>query len=90
VATPRKDERLYVRVTAKQAAVIRQAAEAQGRTMTDFILDSATERAEELLVDRRSFVASPEAWDQFVAALDAPAEPVPALVELFTDPDLRA
>jgi uncharacterized protein (DUF1778 family) len=88
-ADRRKEERLAVRATPRQAALIRQAAEAQGRTVTDFILETATERAERLLAERQHLTVTSTAWDEFVAAVEAPTEPVPALVDLFTDPDLR-
>ena len=51
--------------------------------MTDFILESATDRAADLLMDQRLFLLNDQSWSQFVAALEAPAEPVSALVNLF-------
>ena len=80
-----KEGRLNLRASARQLDMLRKAAEAQGRTVTDFVLSSATERAEEILVERRHFVGSPEAWAQFMQALDDPPRPVPALVRLFED-----
>jgi len=80
-----KDGRLNVRATARQLNLLRQAAEAQGRSLSEFVLTAATERAEEVLVERRHFVASPEAWDSFMATLDDPPESVPALVRLFRE-----
>jgi uncharacterized protein (DUF1778 family) len=76
---------LNLRATERQLAMLRKAAEAQGRTVTDFVLTTATERAEQILVERRHFVASPEAWQEFMAALDCPPPPVPALVRLFQE-----
>jgi uncharacterized protein (DUF1778 family) len=83
--TQGKDGRLNVRATARQLNLLRKAAEAQGRSLSDFVLTAATERAEEVLVERRHFVASPEAWDSFMATLDDPPEPGPALVRLFRE-----
>ena len=80
-----KEGRLNVRATARQLNLLRQAAEAQGRSLSDFVLAAATERAEEVLVERRHFVASGQAWDSFMATLDAPPDPVPALVRLFRE-----
>jgi uncharacterized protein (DUF1778 family) len=51
--------------------------------MTDFILESATDRAADVLMDQRLFLLNDQSWAKFVAALEAPAEPVAALVELF-------
>ena len=80
---PGKPARLNVRATDGQLNLLRQAAEAQGRTVSDFVLSAATERAEEVLVERRHFVATPEAWHSFMEALDDPPEPTAALVELL-------
>jgi len=38
------------------------------------------------LEDRRTFVLAEAAWDDFIAMLDAPAQPCPKLVELFARP----
>jgi uncharacterized protein (DUF1778 family) len=82
---PGKEGRLNVRATERQLNLLRQAAEAQGRSLSDFILTAATDRAEEVLVERRHFVASPEAWHSFMAALDDPPEPNAALIQLLRD-----
>lgn len=82
---PGKDGRLNVRASASQLNLLRQAAEAQGRSLSDFVLSAATERAEEILVERRYFVATPEAWDSFMATLNDPPEPGPRLVRLFRE-----
>jgi len=84
----RKDERFELRATPEQRALIRQAAERSGRSYTDFIIESATDRAVDVLADRRVFVLDDDRWNALVAALDAPAQPVPALVALFKDKDL--
>jgi uncharacterized protein (DUF1778 family) len=84
----RKDERFNLRATPEQHALIRQAADRVGRSYTDFILESATEKAVDVLADRRVFILDDDRWNAFVAALDAPAQPVPALVALFKNKDL--
>ena len=67
-----KSQRFNVRVTDRQEQLIRRAAEATDRTMTDFILDSASTEAERILADRRWFVATDEQWDEFTRLLDEP------------------
>ncbi len=81
----RKGERFELRATPQQRALIRQAADRTGRSYTDFILDAATEKAVDVLADRRLFIVDEERWSRFTQALDAPAQPVPALVALFKD-----
>ncbi len=84
----RKEDRFNLRVSPQQRNLIRRAAEQTGLSYTDFILESATERAVDVLADQRLFLLDDGRWGRLVAALEAPAEPVPALVELFKDEDL--
>lgn len=81
-----RDQRLNLRASANQALLIRKAAAAQDKSMTDFVLDSATTRAEQVLADRRWFLLDEEAWQEFEALLDAPVEDAPRLRALLTAP----
>lgn len=67
-----KDQRFNLRVSGRQEQLIRQAAAASDRTMTDFILESVVEHAERVLADRRWFLASDEQWAELQRLLDAP------------------
>lgn len=86
---PRADEhssrryRIEVRVTPGQDAVIRQAAELENTTVTNFVLDTVTARAQKVIKANQDLVLSNEAFDRFMAELDKPAEVVPELVKLF-------
>jgi uncharacterized protein (DUF1778 family) len=82
-AAIRKEQRFDLRATPQQSTLIRRAAETTGRSITDFILESATDRATDLLMDQRLFLLNDQSWSEFVAALEAPAQPVSALVDLF-------
>lgn len=81
-----RSRRIDVRVTETQDALIREAAAVTGETVTGFLLGAAEQRARELLDERRHLVTSTQTFDAFAAALDAPAERVPELVELFELP----
>lgn len=83
-----KDERLAVRVTARQKQTIERAAAVLGRNVTEFSTQALTERAEEVLSDQRVFEVSHEAWDQFMEQLEAPARPVAELVALLRRPSV--
>ena len=72
-----RDHRISVRVSARQEQLLRQAAAAEDRTMTDLILDSAVEHAERVLADRRWFVVDDVQWQAFQAILDAPVTAAP-------------
>jgi uncharacterized protein (DUF1778 family) len=65
-------ETLNLRIPAAERGLIDRAAQASGKTRTDFILSAARRAAEEELLDRTIFVVSPSAYAKFVAMLDAP------------------
>lgn len=81
----RKAARLNLRASAQQDALIRQAAESVGRSVTDFVLDSACISAEHVLADRNRFVLDDEAWKRFMAALDRPVTDKPRLKRLLSE-----
>jgi uncharacterized protein (DUF1778 family) len=75
----RKTEKLDLRLSLQAKRVLAAAAEVDGRSVSDFVLESALSRAEERLADRHAFVLSAEKWNELVALLDAPPEPMPEL-----------
>ena len=64
------------------------AASAAGRSVSEFVLESALARAEETLADRRHFGLDAERWEAFMAALEAPPREIPALERLMREPSL--
>lgn len=80
---PTKDRRIEVRVTSAQRELIERAALLQGRTVSDFTADTLTERAEEVVRRDRELRVDEEAFATFAEALDAPAQSVEGLAELF-------
>lgn len=71
---PRR-ESLNIRIKPGDRGLIDRAARLLGKNRTDFMLDAARRAAEEALLDRTIFVVSPEAYQTFVALLDAPPQP---------------
>lgn len=67
---------LNMRIKPEDRSLFDWAAKAQGKTRTDFILEAARRAAEETMLDRTLVQVSPEAYDAFLARLDAP--PVPS------------
>lgn len=84
-----KTERLGLRVTADQRSLLEAASQAEGATVTEFVLEHATRAAEDVLADRRVFTLDERRWTQFAALLDRPAAEVPGLRELMLDPSGR-
>jgi len=81
-----RDARLNLRASQQQQQLIRKAAAALNKSMTDFVLESATANAERVLADRRWFVLSGEDWGRFEALLDAPVLDTPKLKRLLSEP----
>ncbi len=81
-----RDARLNLRTSSQQQQLIRNAAAALDKSVTDFVLESATTNAERVLADRRWFLLSDEAWDDFQELLDAPVDRTPKLDVLLTEP----
>jgi uncharacterized protein (DUF1778 family) len=82
-----KDARINVRLAPSQASLIRQAAESQDKSLTDFIVTSAANAAEQVLADRRWFRLEESSWEVFEVLLDRPAILKPRLAELLASED---
>lgn len=84
--TQTKSERVQLRVAPADDALLRQAADLAGESLTTFLLGSGRERAERLLADRTRFTLAGKEWKAFTAALDRPAEVNAGVAELFGRP----
>jgi len=82
-ATKGRGETINLRASRGQKALIDQAAAALGRSRSDFMLDTACREAEAVLLDRRYFVLSGEAFERFTAMLDKPPGDNPKLRRLL-------
>jgi uncharacterized protein (DUF1778 family) len=71
--------RINLRVDPEQEARLRAAAEANGETLTGFMLAAAAERADGVLERAGRIVVTKRAFERFVAALDMRVEPMPTL-----------
>ncbi len=78
--------RINLRVGPEQEALLRAAAEANGQTLTGFLLAAAAERADEVLGRAGSIAVDMAAFERFVVALDGPVEPMPTLGRYAAEP----
>jgi len=78
--------RLGLRTTPVQAALIQCAAEVSRRSITEFILSSACEKAEQTLLDQRLFMVDENTWSEFQDVLERPAQMKTGLQELVAEP----
>ena len=74
-------ETLNIRIKPEERNLIDRAAKTRGKNRTDFILDAARLAAEEALMDQVIITVSPQAYAQFLARLDMPAQPNERLVK---------
>lgn len=87
-ANAARSEKLDLRLTPAAKKMLRRAAQAAHRSVSDFVLDSALARAEETLADRRHFGLDAEQWAAFNEALEAPPRQHERLQRLLTEPSV--
>jgi uncharacterized protein (DUF1778 family) len=78
-----RSERVDLRMTPAAKRTLMQAAAAENKTLTEFLLDRGLHAAFETLADRRTFVLDDERWQAFVAELDRPPADNPRLRQLL-------
>jgi uncharacterized protein (DUF1778 family) len=83
VEPERQRETINIRASRRQKTLIDRAAEALGRNRSDFMLDIACREAEAVLLDRRYFTLSDDAFRKFNAMLDKPPAENPKLRRLL-------
>ncbi|HET9679819.1 MAG TPA: DUF1778 domain-containing protein [Gammaproteobacteria bacterium] len=79
-----RSARLGLRATVEQESVLRRAAEASHKSLTNFILDSACMAAEQTLLDQRLFMVNGAKYRDMMALLDQPEQPNEGLRDLFS------
>ncbi|MDP8244928.1 MAG: DUF1778 domain-containing protein [Candidatus Hinthialibacter antarcticus] len=77
---------LNIRINEQQKDLIGQAAALSKRSLSEFVVENAYDAASQVLADKTHFTLSPDKWEEFCDALDAPPKSVPALKELFSKP----
>ena len=78
-----KTTQVNIRVEPGQLATIDAAAEALGRNRTAFMLETAVQAAEAVLLDKRLFTVDDATYQRFVDRLDAPPAANPRLHALL-------
>jgi uncharacterized protein (DUF1778 family) len=78
-----REENINLRASRSQKALIDRAAEALGRSRSDFMLEAACRAAESALLDRRFFHLDEASIKRFSAMLDKPPAANPRLERLL-------
>jgi len=81
-----KTSRLGFRVSEPQAQIIRMASDISHKSLTDFIMDSAYQAAEKMILDQRLFMVSDAIYQTFSDMLERPTQENEGLNNLFSSP----
>ena len=68
-----KEERLQIRVNPAEKRLLEQAAQSAHLSVSAFVLQAASQQAEQLLAERQTITLTPEAASAFAEALAQPA-----------------
>ena len=82
-ATPARTVRFEARISPEALAIVRRAAEIQGRSISDFVATVAQEAARKTVEEVEVIRLSREAQEQFANLLLHPPKLAPALIRAF-------
>jgi uncharacterized protein (DUF1778 family) len=74
-ASARKDDVIQIRTSVETKAILNRAAALRGQKLSEFMLDSSRQQAEEAILDQRLFFLDAKTHDKFLAMLDAAQTP---------------
>ena len=83
-----RSEKLDIRLSPAAKRLLRSAAEARHKSISEFVLDSALSAAEDTMLDQRTILFNAEQWAKFMEALDAPPKRHPGLERLLNEPSV--
>jgi len=82
-----RNARLELRLSGETNSLLQQAADAVGKNLSEFVIDSARHEAVDVMADRRVFLLDEQQMAAFEAALDRPVQGRRALKALLaTEP----
>ncbi|ROP49904.1 uncharacterized protein (DUF1778 family) [Enterobacter sp. BIGb0383] len=70
-----KKQRIDLRLTEADKSMIEEAAAMTNQTVTQFLVNSASERAAEVIEQHRRLLLSEASWNQVMDAIENPPEP---------------
>jgi uncharacterized protein (DUF1778 family) len=81
-----RSARIELRAQPAREARIRYAAKLQNKSVSAFVLEAATEKAEDVIAATSVTVLPADFFDQLMAALDEPSKPMPRLARAAKSP----
>ncbi len=83
-----KEKRLLIRATESEKALLAQAARLRRTNVSQFVLQASLEAASAVVVDQTEYRLSADQWEAFCHRLEEPPKVIPALQELFQEPEV--
>lgn len=83
MTTLAKDTRLHIRCDQEVRRLLDKAAAYAHMSVSEFVLRNAVEQAQSVVQAHEAITLSQQNFDAFLNALDAPAQPAPALQRAF-------
>ncbi len=83
-----KETRLSIRASEPDKTLLAQAARARHVNVSQFVLQASLAAARTTLAEQSEFRLPPKQWEAFCRRLDAPPQGIPALAQLFAEPEL--
>jgi uncharacterized protein (DUF1778 family) len=78
-----RDATIHIRASRQTKELIEAAAANAGKSLSEFVLDSARQRAVDVLLDQRLFVVETDQYAAFMRVLDDPPPAGPKLKALM-------
>ena len=83
----KRESRLAIRTDAQVKKILAQAAKVRHTNVSQFVLQASLDAAHTVLADQTVFRLPPAKWKAFCERIDAPAKVIPALKDLFSEPE---
>ena len=83
MAVATRTERIEIRANAATKRILQEAARANHKNLSDYLLENGLAAAEQTLADRRLFRLDDQKWKKFQAILDRPVKRKPELAKLL-------
>ncbi|WP_158555188.1 DUF1778 domain-containing protein [Fulvimarina endophytica] len=90
MSTAKKDETFTARIAPADLELIRRAAAVSGKSLSNFVMESALYSAQKSLMDQRFLHLDAALFDAVSETLSRPATAHPALVDLFAEENVWA
>jgi uncharacterized protein (DUF1778 family) len=78
----KRDQAINIRASAEQRDLIDRAASVLGKSRSEFMVETATKEAQQVLLDQTFIVVDSETFNWFADLLESPPEPTEALKAL--------